>query len=91
MTDVRKTYEGDLRPKITILSQNHAQVEWLDPDGTVVWTEQCKPADGISFMSQVQCSGSFAIKPGYFVDANGKNHYVLKCEPGRLGALFPKG
>lgn len=88
MSEPLKAYEGTLRPKITILDEEQAKVEWLDDVGTVIWTETVKPRKGYSFMSQVTCTGKFNIAPGYFVDEDGKRHFVLNCDPGKLGALF---
>lgn len=80
-------YAGVLRPQITILSADRARVEWVDPaTREVVWTEECSPRAGCAFVSQIECKGEFRPLPGYFVDADGKRHFVLAAEPGRLGA-----
>ena len=82
-------YTGVLRPRFTILAQDHARVEWIDVEsGYVIWTEECKPPNDWSFASQIVCSGTFNIQPGHFIDPEGKRHFVLKCDTGQLGTTF---
>jgi hypothetical protein len=81
-------YSGELRPRITIIAIDHARVEWLNVDNVVIWTEDVKPPIGMSFMSQIVCDGNFSTRPGYFVDPLGKRHFVMACDPGRLGSMF---
>lgn len=88
MSEPLKTYAGTLRPRITILGLEEAKVEWINTEGVVVWTETSKPRQGYSFVSQITCVGEFATSPGYFVDEDGKRHFVMKCDPGRLGVPF---
>lgn len=88
MNEPRKTYQGTLRPKITILGPEEARIEWCDRDGNAIWTETAKPREGFSFMSQITCDGEFSTSPGYFVDEEGKRHFVMKCDTGKLGSIF---
>lgn len=87
MSEPLKTYSGELRAKITILEPEEASIEWCDRNGLVVWMETSKPREGMSFMSQIVCTGEFKTVPGYFVDEDGKRHFVMKCDPGELGAF----
>ena len=88
MSEPLKEYEGALRAKIAILGPEECRVEWLDLAGNVVWAETVKPKAGYSFMSQIVGEGRFRTEPGHFVDGDGKRHFVMKCDPGRIGSLF---
>ena len=90
MTAPLKSYSGTLRPRITPLGGNSTKVEWVnETDGSVVWVETCTPNDGFAFMSQIVCTGDFATQTSsYFIDTEGKRHFVLHAEEGRLGAAM---
>lgn len=84
-------HSGVLRAKITPLGGRAVKVEWFDPATlAVVWTETCDPADGMSFVSQIQCEGDFRTVSGFFIDGEGKRHFVMHADPGRLGATMSK-
>jgi hypothetical protein len=88
MADIAKQYQGTLRPRISIPEPGRVKVEWIDVDtGVVIWTETGKPREGRSFVSQIIASGKFETAPPYEVDSEGKRHFVMACEPGRLGVL----
>ena len=94
-----KEYDGPLRLKVTPLGDGRVALEWhsiTQPDGSVdpnvlgelIWCETVKPADGLSFVSQIVCDGRFEPSSGplIFIDAMGRRHFVMDAEPGRLGA-----
>ena len=84
-----KNYSGTLRPKITPLADGRIRVEWMDEEGVAIWTEGVKPKEGCGFMAQIECTGEFKVsRDNYMVDADGKRHFVLDAEEGRIGAVF---
>lgn len=65
------------------------QLDWFDPQTMeTVWTETCEPHAGFSFASQIVCSGEFRPASGFFIDSEGKRHFVMHADPGRLGAVM---
>lgn len=86
-----KEFHGTLRPRISILSEEAIKVEWLDLTDSVnpvtIWTETIKIKPECAAMSQIECTGDFKTVPGLFYDAEGRRHFVMKCEPGRLGVF----
>ena len=82
----RKTYAGTLRPEITLI-EGGASIDWIDPaTREVIWSETCKPKSGFSFASQIECTGDFSTRDGYFIDKDGKRHFVMQADIGALGA-----
>ena len=85
---MRTSHQGTLRAKVTLLGAS-AKIEWINHQTQeVVWTETCAPREGMAFVSQIECTGSFRPTGGYFVDASGKRHFVLNAEVGSLGAVM---
>ena len=78
-------YQGTLRPRITVRDGQPVQVEWLASGGEIIWTENVILRDHRTFASQIECTGEFRIVPGHFVDDEGRRHFVLQAELGRLG------
>lgn len=82
----RKTYTGTLRPEITLIDGG-AVITWINPrTREAVWTESCTPKPGFSFASQIECTGEFCTRDGYFIDQDGKRHFVMQADIGALGA-----
>lgn len=80
------THTGTLRAEITLI-EGGASIDWIDPQTReVVWSETCKPNPGFSFASQIECQGEFHIRDGYFIDQDGKRHFVMQADMGQLGA-----
>lgn len=79
-------YKGTLRPRYSRVDEKRIKIEWVKDDGTIWKTETCV-LENKSFVSQIECSGEFNIKPGYFWK-EGKRHFVLKANPGKLGVPF---
>lgn len=90
----RKEYTGTLRPRFTMLEDGkRVRIEWLDEEtDTVIWTEEIRAMPGCSFVSQIVCRGGFVAQGGgYYIDGLGRKHHVMRCDPGKLGAIFPGG
>lgn len=82
----RKTYKGTLRPQITLI-EGGASIDWIDPiTREVIWSESCRPKSDFSFASQIECNGDFTVKDGYFIDQDGKRHYIMQADLGIFGA-----
>jgi len=86
MAEPLKTYSGTLRPCITIIGPGQIKIQWVNADGVTIWTETAKPWEGHAFASQITCTGEFSVSNTFMVDTDGKRHFVLTCDPGRLGA-----
>ncbi len=88
-----KMHLGVLRPLFRLFDDSAVlQVEWLDVEtNKIVWTETIRPKAGMRAISQIVCSGEFQPMPGYFLDDDGRRHFVMHAEPGQLGTVFGKG
>lgn len=85
----KQEHFGLLRPQVSTIDDNaRIQVEWVGPTGEIVWTETMENRAGQAAVSQIQCEGTFSVQSGMYVDSEGKRHYVLKADPGRVGAPF---
>jgi hypothetical protein len=83
-------YNGTLRARVTLI-EGGAKIEWFDPQTMeTVWTETCTPRPGMAFVSQIECSGEFHPRAGFFMDGEGKRHFVLHADPGELGAVLSR-
>ena len=90
VTKMFTEFTGTLRARITLIGGG-VKIEWMDPRTLeVVWTETCTPKAGMSFVSQIECQGEFHPRSGFFMDENGKRHFVLNAEPGQLGAVMSR-
>lgn len=83
---MHQSYQGTLRPRFTKLEENEFQVEWVNSEGEVIWTETCV-LDDKSFVSQIECEGEFNLRQGHFFK-DGKRHFVMHVDPGLLGSLL---
>lgn len=97
MSEPLKQYAGTLRPRFTYLETitdkfgipyHTLKVQWVNAEGVVIWTETAKCQDGHAFVSQITCVGEFSTSNTYYVDEDGKRHFVMKCDPGVLGVPF---
>lgn len=73
------------------------RIEWwddanpiFDAEGKPVpaWIETAKLHEGRAFVSHIVCTGNFVTTQAFEVDEDGKRHFRIKCDPGRLGAPF---
>ena len=90
MSTAPETHQGILRPRITLLDDSKTVIiEWCDveTDG-VIWTEQITIPPARRAYSQIVCSGDFQTRPGFFVDNEGKRHFVVHAQPGVYSGLF---
>jgi len=86
---VQERFDGHVRLQVTIISETHVRLQWFNSEtDEVIWTEECKPNVGVSFVAQIEGKGLFQPRPGYFVGLDGKRHFVMNAEPGMLGAGF---
>ena len=83
----KQEHFGALRPQVSV-EEDRIKVEWVSPDGVIVWTETMEARPGQAAVSQIECDGKFVVRSGMYVDASGKRHFILKADPGRLGAPF---
>jgi len=83
---VRDTYEGVLRCRVSVLAMDKVKLEWFEEETReVIWTETIRmPQDGMSGISQINCSGSFDTRSGYFMDEFGLKHHRMTAEPGKM-------
>jgi len=87
----RKTYEGVLRCRVSVLALDKVKLEWFDEETReVIWTETITmPSEGLSGISQINCSGSFETRNGYFMDEFGLRHHRMTAEPGNFVTKLP--
>lgn len=91
MSEPRKFFQGTLRTKIKPLGLmpegfHHFEIEWVDSDTReVVWQERVKVPPGNAFVSQIEVTGYARPKDTFFVDEDGKRHFVLRAEPFSFG------
>lgn len=87
---LRKEYDGVLRCRIKIVSPKQIRVDWFDEETReVIWSEEIKvPSEGMSAVSQIQCSGAFEPTNGYFMDEFGLKHHRMTAEPGKMVSQF---
>ena len=84
----RTNHTGTLRAEVTLI-EGGASIDWIDPQTReVIWSETCKPKPGFSFASQIECMGDFCTRDGYFIDQDGKRHFVMYADIGLLGAIM---
>lgn len=86
----RNTYEGVLRCRVSILALDKVELKWFDEETReVIWTETIRmPEENLSGISQINCSGSFETRNGYFMDEFGLKHHRMTAEPGKMSSTF---
>ncbi len=87
---MRETYDGVLRCRISVLALDKVKLEWFNEETReVIWTETVTmPKEDLSAISQINCSGSFETRNGYFMDEFGLKHHRMTAQPGNMKSTF---
>lgn len=86
---VRDSHQGCVRVAVAITGPHSVRLVWYDEETKErLWTEDIAFGRYVEAVSCIHCDGHFRRGGGLVVDADGRRHYRLPCDPGQLQSAF---